>query len=527
MKKTWNFVEYVFHNKSESDRNLYLFRKKWITLGEIGTIAGQMAELFMSAGLKPSERILLFLDDTPAAVGCFLGAIQAGMVPVLLNPQSKKDYIKHYIKDSKCTSIVCEPRVVSVIQTIQKSLLNDVKVWQQDLYRSANDNLHLDLKGIRTALNLSPFDGYLYNDCESDFWQYTSGTTGMPKAVRQSTQGMVENTELYAKAILNISGNDCIYSTAKLFFGYGLGNSVFFPLLRGARAILDERWPTPDIIVEIIQTNRPTILFSVPTIYLNIIDHGENITRAMGNNARYVSAGAPLPGAIFNAWRYRYNIEILDGIGATEMGHIFLSNRPGSAQAGSTGKTLKGYEVKLMTSVDTTAKYEEQGVLYVKGPSVAKGYYNDPTNTAHRFSDGWYITGDVFTQNPEGIFTYVGRQDDLFKVKGRWISPQNIESFITTHFPMIREAALIPAVSNSGDVTPVLYYATNEDQPKIKEIENHISQYLAEGFGSYVVPKEYFVISQLPKNDNGKFMRNALSTTLPQDSQQLELIKFH
>jgi len=345
---------------------------------------------------------------------------------------------------------------------------------------------------------------------EEAYWEFTSGTTGQPKAVVHQGIGVIEHAKSYGGKILDLRPEDIIYSTSKFFFGYGLGNSFFLPFSKGATTVLDSRWPNNQAVLDNLFKYEPTIFFSVPAIYSGLLDAGEKIERNLKSCKRFVSAGAALPGWIFNAWKQRHGIVILDGIGSTEMGHIYLTNTIETAAAGRLNTVIPGYEIKILGSQSSPEK-ELSGVLCAKGPSRATGYYGLPAKTAERFdSDGWYRTGDVFSESENGGYIYEGREDDHFKIKGRWVSAQKIEEFVANNFRSVKESVLIASDGFFEEETLVLFIVLLEGEIIADDIFINIKNLISDVFESHCIPKSIYLISNLPRNDNGKIIRSDL-----------------
>lgn len=510
-----NLCSHIFDVDLDFNKTAYCFNRENISYGQLQEITARIAKLMLDMKINSGDRVLMFLNDTPALVACFLAAKQIGAIPIALNPKSKQNYLSHYIVDSGAALIVCEYDNFTEVDSANQSVIGNSHIIVQDLF--INDTIDLQSIKLSDALELSMHNEYYSVDDDTvTFWQYTSGTTGMPKAVKHKASGLLHLNQVYARDLLKIDSNSRIYSTAKTFFGYGLGNTVFFCLLNGATAILDERWPNETIVSENILSFQPTHLFSVPNFYAALLKLGETLGNAVSEIDFCVSAGSALSRTIFVSWQQRYGVELIDGIGATEMCHIFLSNRPGEAKISSTGFVLPGYEVKLLES-EKDDKFLEgqkpsiQGELCVKGPSVSVGYHNNTSKTNESFKRDWYHTGDIFKKLDNGDYQYLGRKGDIFKSKGRWVVPQNFEEFIIANFKDISEVVLLP--SNDADPKPVMCYVRNESKLLGKEklnIKSKIKEYVGEAFESHYYPSEFRELKAFPRNANGKVLRNEI-----------------
>jgi acyl-coenzyme A synthetase/AMP-(fatty) acid ligase len=347
------------------------------------------------------------------------------------------------------------------------------------------------------------------------FWQYTSGTTGKPKAVMHTAYGMLANTELYADRTLGIGPGDTLYSVAKMFFAYGLGNNLFFPLLLGATAILDREWPTLMSVADNISKYRPSVFFGVPAMYQMLLGNKDKLNRiAISAPRTYVSAGAALPASLFERWQKLTDKKILDGLGATEVGHIFLANDRETARPSATGKAIPGYEFRIEDTNGNQVAMGDQGVLWVRGPSICAGYWKKPDTTKERFQHGWYRTGDMYSCDADGYYYCHGREDDLFKVKGRWIVPAEIESLVCTEFSDVIEAVLIPVNDRDGLTQAVLVLRTALNEAKAHILSEQIAGFLRHKVEQFKNPSAIHFVADFPRNDNGKLLRKALSTSI-------------
>jgi benzoate-CoA ligase family protein len=488
---------------------------------ELFDATARFAHAFGGWGVRRGQRVLLLLNDTPSAVEVFLAALWMGAIPVLLNPRLGVETLSYILKDSEAVAVVCEPEVVAQVERSIAASGTRARLIVQDIHPMTRV-----AHGIPLSTGLgegaAPAFAELAPD-EDAYWQYTSGTTGKPKAVRQPSSAMIEVSQAFAVGVLSVGASDRLYSTAKLFFGYGLGNSVFFTLLNGATALLDDRWPTPELILENLKEFHPTVFFSVPALYNALTEHGLAVKAHLAAGARCCSAGSQLPAALFERWKERFDIELLDGIGATEISHIFMCNRPTQARAGSTGVPVEGFQVKLASESGETTETNQRGVLWVRGPSLSLGYANRPEETRERFKDGWYRTGDVFVRREDGHYVYQGREDDLFKCRGRWVAPAELESHVLCHFHEVREAALISVLDDDGLETPALCVVTSGECTKqaVKNLQQHLRESFAKAFESFKCPTRYHFLERLPKNDNGKLMRGALAALVT--SRQSEI----
>lgn len=489
--------ETIIHYKNERWSRYDLQRKVAVT-----------ASFLKNKNIYPDERVLLLMYDSPAFIVCFLALISIGSIPVPVNPKIKSDGLKFILEDSRASGVIVEyEEKESIIETIEDSLF----IERQKIIINDTDRDVLGLKhyiSLKEGYNFDSINSryYLKNPDSVAFWQYTSGTSGNPKAVMHSQISMLDNTENFAKESLNISSNDKIYSVSKMFFGYGLGNSLFFPILLEAEVFLDSDWPSIDKIVKNIKSYKPTILFAVPKIYLALLDiNDEELTQILGQIRILFSAGSHLTKEINTNWKLKYGNFILDGIGATELGHVFISNNPSCPIPGATGFPVKGYKVKLVDENNNEVPPGSKGQLCIKPRYPLLGYWENEAKNREKFSNGWYYTGDLFIQDEQESYTFLGRSDDLFKVNGRWIVPAEIENIILSNFP-IEECALVGSMDRDGNTIPVLFLSKiSKEEISINSIYESLKD-----LDSYKRPEVCIEIESFPKNDNGKTLRREL-----------------
>lgn len=514
----FNLAEYLLHNNLDDDSVMFHYGDRDIVRSElvsiIETFRGHLGEI----GVTESDRVLLLLYDTPAFIASFLACMYLGAIPVPLNPRSSIESVSHVMNDSRARFAIVEAdAVATLVPALSESpFMQTNGIIVQDYYHHELPTTnHNDSNGHSIAAWLEHATKYKHGKAclkkphSIAFWQYSSGTTGLPKAVQHTQRGMLENTGLFARETLKITEKDKIYSIPKMFFGYGLGNSFFFPLLASAQALIDSQWPSPERVISNLRSYKPTVFFGVPAMYNALLDDKWGLMKEEVSGVRlWFSAGTPLPEQIYNRWKERFGADILDGIGATEVGHVFLTNTPEQSAPGSTGYPVPGYDVRLLTENGQEAATGEQGVLLVKGPSLSPGYWENPSLNQIKFKDGWYRTGDVFVRGENGDYRCQGREDDLFKVKGRWVVPLEVESTVHRHFPQVKEAVLVGRTDNNGMTVPVLFICSEATDPD--NLINDIDDFLKEQIESYKQPSDCYVVKELPRNDNGKLLRSKL-----------------
>jgi benzoate-CoA ligase family protein len=341
------------------------------------------------------------------------------------------------------------------------------------------------------------------------FWLYTSGSTGRPKGAVHRHRDMEVTSELFGRGVLGIREDDVIFSAAKLFFAYGLGNAMTFPLWAGATSVLLDARPTPQNTLETIERFRPTVYFGVPTLYASQLQALQASNPDLSSVRLCVSAGEPLPAEIFRRWKERTGLTVLDGLGSTEALNTFLSNRPDDVLPGTSGKPVPGYEVRIIAPDGREASAGEQGRLQVKGASTATGYWNNPEKTAQTMLGEWRDTGDTYFRDQEGYYHYCGRSDDMIKAGGIWCSPAEIESRLVDH-PRVLEAAVVGIPDASGLVKPEAWVVLKAGSEPSEELARQLMAHCKTHLAPYKFPRHVHFTAELPKTTTGKIQRYRL-----------------
>jgi benzoate-CoA ligase family protein len=475
-----------------------------ISYRELQARVNHAGNLFLRLGVKRGERVLLLLPDSPEFLYCFLGAIKIGAVAVPVNPfQRSKDY-EYVLKDSAAGVAVVHEELLQQLMAITRERIPDLK---KIVIAGGEHAGYLRLsEGLEASS--AALEAEATGRDDPAFWLYSSGSTGSPKACIHLHHDMVVCSELYAKAILRMTENDRCYSVARLFFAYGLGNAGYFPLAVGATTILSPARPAPPGIYADIERYRPTLFFSVPSNYAALLAHRrENGAEFDLSSVRHaVSAGESLPAPLFERFKERFGIEILDALGSTESLHMVISNLPGEVRAGSTGKIIRGYEARIVDESGRSVAPGEIGNLMVKGESICAGYWNQEERTRATFEGDWFRTGDKYHQDADGYFWYAGRADDTFKVNGRWLSPAEVESALIAH-PAVLEAAVVARDDDSGLTKPAAYVVVNPEFSAGERLASELQEWVAERAGGYKRPRWIEFVAELPKTSTGKLQR--------------------
>jgi len=475
-------------------------------LGEFGSISyntlqenvNKYGNALLDLGLSRGNRILMMVKDCPDFFYLFWGAIKAGLVPVPINTLLRSADYQFMMEDSGCSLVIYSQDFRKEVRfaleaTEGKSISSYLIEGEKSLgalARKASD--HLEVVPASAE-----------EDC---FWLYSSGSTGRPKGTVHSHKDIPVTCVYYAEGVLGLTKEDICFSAAKLFFAYGLGNAMTFPLWVGATAILSAAPPNPEMTFSIIEKFKPSIYFGVPTLYAAQLQALEYSDPDLSSIKICVSAGEALPGDIFRRWNEKTGMVILDGIGSTEILHIFISNFPDDVEPGVSGRLVPGYQAKILDEKGEIVDQGVSGALWIKGDSVAKYYWKNPGKTAKTMQNGWINTGDTYYQNDSGYFVYCGRNDDMMKVGGIWCSPFEIESKLIEH-PDVLEAAVVARADGDQLIKPEAFIIVAEGVTGGDELAKQLLEHCKGGLARYKYPRWFNFVDQLPKTATGKIQR--------------------
>ncbi len=501
-KKYYNVVnEFIKRNTDDKILNKIAFidDSTTITYKNLFVDLKKLAFSLYKIGLKKDNRILVILEDSIDFPLTFLGSIWAGIIPICVNTMlPKKDY-EYMLKDSNAEAVIVSNSRYKDIKHIIKETGSKAKI----IVSGKKNNTDLLLtKLIHEGEIIKAAKTSLDDIC---FWLYSSGSTGRPKGTLHTHKNLISTANCYAENILKPSSRDIFFSAAKLYFAYGLGNALTFPLSVGATSLLMAERPTPDSIMKRIKEKEPTLFFGVPTLYASLLS--ENYEKEEFSSLRLgISAGEALPGHIFEKLKSRFGITVLDGIGTTEMLHMFISNRINKVLPGSTGYLVPGYKARLLKDDGTEADTNEIGDLEISGPTSAIGYWNKEEKTKNTFLKNWTRTGDKYIKDENGAYTYCGRSDDMMKVSGQYVSPFEVEAALQDH-PSIFEAAVVAHKDKNDLIKPKAFIVLNDTYKSSKELELELTQHVKSILTPFKYPRWYEFISELPKTSTGKIQR--------------------
>jgi acetyl-CoA synthetase len=454
--------------------------------------------------------VLLFLDDTPAYPAALFGAIRAGLVPLLINTLTPPDLLQFYLADSAATVAICDAAFVDRFNATacDGTRLATLIVADGDAAAPAPVPTQAAAEWLsRPPAQVAPAD--THRD-DMAFWMYSSGSTGRPKGIVHLQHDMAYTHAAYARHLLRLTEQDVCFSVPKIFFAYGLGNSITFPFSVGASSVLLPGQPKPAAIFEAIARYKPTVFFGLPTLYTGLTKAPEAKGADLASLRLAISAAEVLSADVFNAWKAMSGLEIVEGLGSTEVLHIYLSNTAERKRPGAAGKRVPGYEVVLRDSDGHEVADGEEGILWVRGDSNSPGYWNRPDKTAETMrAEGWIYTGDRFVRDVDGFHFFRGRADDLVKVSGQWVYPLEVELCLADH-PAVRECAVL-AVKQESELTALKAFVVLNDKTAASDgMTRALQDYVKGRLLPYKYPRLVTYLDDLPKTGTGKIDRQAL-----------------
>jgi benzoate-CoA ligase family protein len=483
-----------------------------ITYAEVLQNVNRCGNALRGLGVRPEERVLLLLHDGPEFVYSFFGAIKIGAVPVPLNTLWKAADYQYVIRDSRAGVLVVSAPLLPVVESIPPAEWGSLRHIVIAGTPATDDSTHTQMQfDLLLAQGATDLEAEPTSRDAPAFWLYSSGSTGVPKGCVHLQHDMVVCAELVGKGVLGIRATDRCFSVAKLFFAYGLGNALNFPFSVGATAILWPGAPTPQNVYAVIEKHRPTLFYSVPTGYAMLLATAGEFDLSSVRLA--VSAGEALPPALYDRFKERFGVDIIDGIGSTEALHMFISNRPDAIRVGSSGLVVPGYEARLLDDTGEPTPPGAIGNLWIAGDSVCASYWNQHEKTKATIEGRWLRTGDKYTQDADGFYWYAGRTDDMLKVGGLWVSPAEVENALVAH-PSVLECGVIGREDGDGLMKPMAFIVLREGVAGSAALGKELQQFVRERLADYKRPRWVEFLSELPKTATGKIQRFRLRQRL-------------
>ncbi len=513
LPQRFNFAAHILAlNAARASKVAYIDDVGQLTYGELANRVQHCAAGLLAQGIRREERILLMMHDGVDLPVAFLGALLAGIVPVPVNTLLPAEDYAYMIEHSNAKAIIVSAPLLACVQQALRQTTATPEVIVSD--HASTRSTHSPLTMFADLLHADPLTRH--TDTHADdfaFWLYSSGSTGRPKGTVHSHANLFWTAELYAKPVLGIKAEDTIFSAAKLFFAYGLGNGLTFPLSVGATVVLMAERPTPQAVFQRLTQYNPTIFCGVPTLYVAMLASPDLPARQDVAMRLCASAGESLPREVGEKFRTHFGCESLDGVGSTEMLHIFISNRSGKVRYGTSGQPVLGYEVELRDEDNQPIAIGGIGDLYVRGPSSALLYWTNREKSRATFLGDWLKSGDKYMADADGYYTYAGRSDDMLKVSGQYLSPIEVENALIEHTAVL-ECAVVGKADADGLTKTVAYVVLMDGQYATPELDAALKAFVKARLAPHKYPRQIIFVDDLPKTATGKIQRFKLRATV-------------
>jgi benzoate-CoA ligase family protein len=500
-----NIAEYFLDSRvreGRGDRSALLTDAGTLSYRDVQALANRFGHVLSGAGVEPEHRVLIALPDGPEFVAALFGTLKLGGVVVMANPGLPPGEIEYVLEYTRARAVVTHRDSGPAFSTAARAsgLAKSVLVTGEESFERR-------LGQAPTALECFPS----HRD-DPAIWLFSGGTTGRPKAVVQTHRSFANTTECYAKGVIGYTERDVTISVPKLYFGYATGSNLFFPFAVGGAAALFAEPASPDVLFDRISRYRPTILVNVPTMINRMVSQRVARGRDLSSLRLCTSAGEALPVELHERWMQAFGVELLDGLGTAEMWHIFISNRPGAVHPGTLGTVVPGFEIKACGDDGEELPPGETGWLWVRGGSRAIAYWQHMEKTMHGFRGEWYVSGDLVAIGADGTVTYCGRGDEMLKVSGKWLAPQEVEGCLLQH-PAVVEAAVVGAPDSAGLVKPRAFVVARPDAVRAGrgvDLAEELKAYVRARLEPYKHPREVVFVDELPRTHLGKVDRGTL-----------------
>jgi benzoate-CoA ligase family protein len=474
--------------EGHGDRSALVTPGGAVSYAALQRLTDRAAHALRAQGVEPEQRVALLMADGRGWAATFFGALKLGAVAVPLNTRLAPADLRTVLAD-------CRPRVLVADRALLEAAAIDPA--------AVGARVVLDFETLVRDAPAGPMPAEPVGADAMAFWLYTSGTTGSPKAAVHCHRTLPAGRHFLD--LIGVTAVDRVFATSKLFFAYALGNLLLIPLLARATAYLHPDWPDPAAVARVMREFAPTLFFSVPTVYARLLR--ADLPADTFRSARLcISAGERLPGDVYDAWRARFGVEILDGIGATETIFMVLSNRPGQSRAESSGVPVPGTEARLLDAEGRPVADGEEGVLWVRTPSQAAAYYRRLDHSRRTFVGDWFRTGDVYRREPGGHHVHCGREDDFFKVAGQWVSPVQVESVLLRH-PAVLDGGVVGAPEAGGLIKPFVFVVPRDPAGPAEALRADVRRFLEAALAPHQRPREIRIVSELPRTATGKLQR--------------------
>ncbi|MFH0725307.1 MAG: benzoate-CoA ligase family protein [Pseudomonadota bacterium] len=509
----FNIASYMLDRHIEEGRGSRVaiyYQDRAVTWAQVAELANRVGNAMLGLGVEQENRVLMCLPDCPEFISSYYGIIKIGAIPVPVNTMAlPADYL-YYLNDSRAKILITSPELAPVFS----QLGNELRYLKHFIVVGNAQSGQLAFEELIGKASPELATVATSKD-DMAFWLYSSGTTGTPKGVVHLHHDILFNMPPHCNEVVGITSEDISYSTSKLYFSYGRNNSLDAPSIRGSAVVLHPGKPDPESVFDVIERYHPTLFYSVPSSYSALLNYMDKTGRKLDlSSVRLcISAGEALPKVIYDRWREMFNVEILDGVGSTDVGMIYLSNRPGNVRHGSCGKLLTGFEGKLLDADECEVNQGDIGTMWVKNDGTTPCYWNKHEKTKQSIRGEWFCTGDQFYQDNDGYYWYAGRADDMLKPGGLWLSPIEIEDILLTH-PIVHEVAVVAEGNESGLDKPIAFVVIREGHLPSEEKEKELTEFVRGKAAHYKCPRKICFVNELPRTTTGKIQRFKLRVLL-------------